>query len=310
MLELILHHYPTSPFSEKIRLIFGLKKLQWRSVIIPMMMPKDDVIALTGGYRKTPLLQVGADIYCDTALIADVIERLHPTPSLYPHENGEEARIIAQWADSTLFWTMIPHVMQPAGLRELFAGQPPEVIQAFGADRKAFRGSAPRMMPAEATPALALYLHRIEAMLSDGRPYLLGPVPTIADFSTYHSLWFVRRAPSIAGILEGRARTAKWMEHVRAIGHGEGREMKSDEAIEVARASTPASINEHAFVDTHGIAIGERVTVAATDYGTDPVAGELVVSTRDEVAIHRLDPRAGDVVVHFPRIGFQLTRAA
>ena len=56
---LILHHYPGSPFAEKIRLILGFKGLHWSSVIIPNVMPKPDVIALTGGYRKTPVLQIG-----------------------------------------------------------------------------------------------------------------------------------------------------------------------------------------------------------------------------------------------------------
>ena len=54
MADLILHHYPTSPFAEKIRLVLGYKNLDWKSVIIPMIMPKPDVVALTGGYRKPP----------------------------------------------------------------------------------------------------------------------------------------------------------------------------------------------------------------------------------------------------------------
>ena len=84
MPDLILHHYPSSPFSEKIRLVLGYKKLAWKSVIIPAIMPKPDVVALTGGYRKTPFLQVGADIYCDSALICDVLEHVQPEPTLYP----------------------------------------------------------------------------------------------------------------------------------------------------------------------------------------------------------------------------------
>src|SRR6202035_4807297 len=72
--RIILHHYPTSPFAEKIRLIMGFKGMHWSEVLIPTIMPKPDVVALTGGYRKTPILQIGADIYCDTALIADVID--------------------------------------------------------------------------------------------------------------------------------------------------------------------------------------------------------------------------------------------
>ena len=105
MPDLILHHYPASPFSEKIRLILGYKGLRWKSVVIPMIMPKPDVIALTGGYRKTPILQIGADIYCDTALIARVLERLAPAPSLFPQGDTlavqAAARHIWMWGMSS-----------------------------------------------------------------------------------------------------------------------------------------------------------------------------------------------------------------
>ena len=115
MNDLILHHYSTSPFSEKIRLILGYKKLAWKSVVIPPIMPKPDVVALTGGYRKTPFLQIGADIYCDTALICDILEHRQPTPTLYPAHNKGLARVLAQWADSTLFWTAMAWNFSPAG---------------------------------------------------------------------------------------------------------------------------------------------------------------------------------------------------
>ena len=56
----------------------------------------------------------------------------------------------------------------------------------------------------EATAALTLYLARLDAMLEDGRPCLLGPLPSLADFSGYHSLWFIRRAGPLAKeLLEG-----------------------------------------------------------------------------------------------------------
>jgi len=309
MPQLILHHYPSSPFSEKIRLIFGLKKLQWQSVIIPAVMPKPDVVALTGGYRKTPVMQIGADVYCDTALIADVIEALYPAPTLYHEDVGAQARVVAQWADTTLFWTMIPYVFQPAGMQSIFAGVPPEQVQAFANDRKAFRGNAPRMTLAEASGALQVYLQRLEGMLRDGRPYLLGALPTIADFSTYHSMWFIRRGGALASILDPHPRLDNWIEHVRKIGHGQGSELSSAAALAIANEGSHASIGHLQYVDTHGIALGERVRIAATDYGVDPVEGELVVCAANELALRRTDPRAGEVIVHFPRIGFQLSRA-
>ncbi len=79
MPDIILHQYATSPFSEKIRLVLGAKGLTWNAVEIPPILPKPDLLALTGGYRRTPVMQIGADIYCDTALICDVLDRLAPS---------------------------------------------------------------------------------------------------------------------------------------------------------------------------------------------------------------------------------------
>ena len=62
MADILLHHYDNSPFSEKIRLALGLKRLAWRSVIQPNMMPKPHLVPLTGGYRRIPVLQIGADV--------------------------------------------------------------------------------------------------------------------------------------------------------------------------------------------------------------------------------------------------------
>ena len=109
MADIILHHYETSPFSEKIRLVLGYKQLAWKSVLIPPIMPKPDVLALTGGYRKTPFLQIGADMYCDSELICDVLEHLKPAPTLYPEGLKGAARITAQWADTTLFWAAMAY---------------------------------------------------------------------------------------------------------------------------------------------------------------------------------------------------------
>ena len=128
MSNIILHHYPLSPFAEKVRLIFGFKKMQWQSVIIPMYMPKPDVIALTGGHRRTPFMQVGADIYCDTSLICNMLEQHQPSPSLFgPHAKGL-VNSLAQWADNIVFPTAMGYNFQPAGAAHVFASTAPEVV--------------------------------------------------------------------------------------------------------------------------------------------------------------------------------------
>jgi glutathione S-transferase len=77
MSALILHHYDFSNYSEKVRVALGFKSLEWSSVIVPPVTPKPDLTALTGGYRRAPVLQIGADIYCDTRLILRELERRH-----------------------------------------------------------------------------------------------------------------------------------------------------------------------------------------------------------------------------------------
>src|ERR1051326_3820360 len=91
MTDVILHHYDISPYSEKVRLGLGLKGLAWASVEMPVIMPKPDLTALTGGYRKAPVLQIGADIYCDSQLIMRELERRHPSPSFYAAGRGAAA---------------------------------------------------------------------------------------------------------------------------------------------------------------------------------------------------------------------------
>jgi len=303
MQDLILHHYDGSPFSEKVRLMLGFKGQSWRSVKVPVIMPKPDVLALTGGYRKTPVVQVGADVYCDTALIAGLLEARAPEPTLFPAP-APLAPLLAQWADGTLFWTVIPYAMQPAGMAQIFQGVPPEVIKAFAADRGPFTAGMTRQNPADATANLQGYLATLQAQLAGGQPFLFGSQPSIADFSVAHCLWYLRRAGTLAGIVSAHAQLSAWLDRVLAFGHGQAQPMSSADAIAVA-----ATAGGHAATEVLpglGHDAGQPVTVRATDYGLDPVAGTLVGLSADEVVIERRDERAGAVHVHFPRRGFQI----
>jgi glutathione S-transferase len=306
MSELIFHHYASSPFSEKVRLVFGYKDLAWKSVVIPVIMPKPDVIALTGGYRKTPILQVGADVYCDTALICRVLDRLHPQPSLYPAPVEGLASILAQWADSALFWCAIPYTMQPKGIASVFADATPEALKAFSVDRAAFTSGMRRSTLADATAQLTVYLGWLENQLADGRRFFAGDAPSIADFSIAHSLWFIRRAPEVAGMLARYVKLDAWYARVQAFGHGRHERLASPDAIAIAANTKQRAPAE--FDESQGFARDEPVNVSATDYGADPVAGLLAGISHEEVVVRRNDERAGAVHVHFPRIGFQVKR--
>jgi glutathione S-transferase len=305
MHELILHHYPNSPFAEKARLALGLKQLAWRSVIIPMVMPKPDLVALTGGYRRTPVLQIGADIYCDTQCIARELERRAPEPTLYPQASAGLAHALAFWADRTLFQTAVSLVFGTLG--DL-------VPKEFVRDREQLRGApfdvaAMKAAAPHARDQLRAHLGLIEAQLRAGRSFLLGDAPGLVDLCAYHPLWFVRNLPPLAGALEAFPLVRAWMDRVAALGHGSPRELGSREALEIARAAEPAALPAADPGDPSGRKPGDRVSVAPDDYGKDPVVGELVASTAHEVAIRRSDPQAGSLVVRFPREGYVVSPA-
>ncbi len=301
---MILHHYPTSPFAEKIRLIFGYKNIAWQGVHIPMVMPKPDLIPLTGGYRKTPVLQIGADIYCDTALICDVLEHLVPTPSLYNAAPKGLVRSLAQWADSLLFPVAMAYNFQPKGAQHVMAGMPEDLVKAFAPDRQAMRGGAARMPAADATAMYKSHLRRISSML-EGQLFLLGDTPCLADFSVYHSIWFTyAKVPNIDSILDATPLVRAWATRMAEFGHAEHETIPAAKAIEIAKHAQPQPLTDDVFQDEHGFPLGTQVTVAADSFGTEPTAGKLVAATRTRLTLERSDPLTGTVHVHFPRMGF------
>ena len=306
MSDFILHHYPFSTFSEKVRAALGCKGLPWHSVEIAGVPPRPLLSPLTGGYRRAPVLQVGADIYCDTALIARVLEAAQPTPSLYP-VSMPLAALLAQWADGVLFGAAVAWAMQPAGVAAIMGDPSPEVLKGFAVDRAAMRSSsAPRLTLVDGTAQLKAHLATLNAQLAAGGPWLLGAAPSIADFSVGHCLWFIRLAKPVAHLLDAYPAIGPWLDRLQAIGHHRFTEMSSADAI-----ATAASAAGHAPVSVAaglGFEPGQPITVAATDYGSDLVAGTLVGLSPESVTLRRQDVRAGTVHVHFPRFGFQLKK--
>ncbi len=307
--DIYFHHYPTSPFAEKMRAIFGYKGLAWKSVLQPQVMPKPDLVALTGGYRRIPVLQIGNDVICDTALICDVLEHISPDKPLYPTGIKGAARTVAQWADSTLFWVAMSYNFSPSGAAFMFADRPPEALATFAEDRKAMRAGAARMAAQDATPAYKSYLRRISTML-EGQDFVLSAQPSVADFAIYHPLWFTRNIAPLAGILDATPNVLAWMDRIKALGHGQMTKSDAAQSIAACAAFTGANhlfdVKNEVFQDEHGIALGSQVSITAESFGLEPTVGELVAATRTRYTLRRSDASAGMVHVHFPRIGFVL----
>lgn len=307
MADLILHHYATSPFSEKVRVAFGIKQLAWKSVLIPNIMPKPDLMPLTGGYRKTPVMQVGADIYCDTQLIMMEIEKRAPKSPLLPVGQEGEARALAMWIDRTIFWSAVGVVMGAIG---------DQLPEAFKKDRTEFSGrpfDGERLKAAQPMAREQVYaqLTLAEQILRDGRPFLLGAVPCVADCALYNPVWFLQvrmGAGPAPSPLDRLPKIVEWSERMKVFGSGKPTEMSATDALEVARAATPEAgkVDE---LDPSGLRAGQMVSVTPDDTGRVPVTGTLFGLTNDRVSILRSDERVGDVAVHFPRAGFVVTPA-
>ena len=306
MSDIILHHYPASPFSEKVRRIFGYKGIAWRSVIIPRMLPKPDVLPLSGGYRKTPIMQIGADIYLDTAQISREIERRFPTPPLFPAGLESATTIIGAWADWTLFFDVVGVVFGTAGA---------SVPADFAADR--FKLSDGLMDPVRYSRDLPhlrtqvrSHLFWLEHGFADGRPFLLGAAPTYPDFSVYALLLMLTtRVPPETAPLADMPQLQAWMKRIEPLGHGTPTELSPKDALAIAAAGTPVPVVMHHPETIEGVPVGSNVTVAADDYGKDPVAGVLLGVSAQRIVIKRNDPVVGEVNLHFPRSGFRLTAA-
>jgi glutathione S-transferase len=308
MSELILHHYPTSPFAEKARLLLGFKGLSWRSVHISPVMPKPDLTALTGGYRRTPVLQIGADIYCDTSLIARRLEQEKALPAFFPEGQEMIAATFAAWADSVVFQHAVSLVFQPESVAVRFGKLPPEAIKAFLADRAGLfsGGSASRLSAEQAKHQWPTIMTRLEQQLQREQGDFLFGEPSIADFALAHSLWFLKATPVTSPLVDAYPAVSAWFGRVMGFGHGASSEMTSLEALEVARNATPAALPDEQFEEPNGFEPGQLVKVAAIDYGVDPVEGELLFAGSEELILRREDERGGVVHVHFPRFGFRI----
>ena len=306
MSDIILHHYDGSLFSEKIRLLLGYLKLPWKSVVTAPIMPRPHLMPLTGGYRRTPNMQQGADVWCDSKIIAERLAEIAGDKSLH---TGFLSHRVAEWADSHLFRVVVAVTFQPRAVMATMSTLSSTQIEAFQKDRADLSKGAPivTIAPEVAEAHLTHYLIELDAALKDA--FLFGAKPQIADFSVYHCLWLVANNATVAPLLDGYPNVTAWRKRMAAFGHGKFEPMTAEEALAIGTQASPAPIPKIQSVLPTGFALGQRVAVASTDYGSAfPVSGELVVCSAREYAVRRHDPIAGEIVVHFPRQGFALSR--
>ena len=215
MAEFILHHYDTSPFSEKPRVMFGLKGLAWRSVIQPTIMPKPDLVPLTGGYRRAPVMQIGADVYCDSQVIlAEILARSGDDGSAA----AGGAWAVNLWADRLWFGTTVPVIFGEFG---------DSVPRAFIEDREKLSGRPFDVGAMKAAAGIMRSQWRAQAAWIDDAlthaDFLAGAAPGLVDACAYMNIWWLGgAAPGVfEALTAGLDRLAAWRGRVprRRPGH-------------------------------------------------------------------------------------------
>lgn len=303
---MILHHYALSPFSEKVRAMLGYAGLSWQSVTTDEMPPRPMLAPLAGGYRKIPVAQIGADVFCDTRTITREIARLSGKPELALEGVDEEVRAFVAETDLALFMAVM---MSSVGLRvniKLFRAMSFGQLLRFFKDRIQIgrTSTVPRISLKEARARTREHLANMETRLQ-GQPWLFGDKPCIADFSAYHALWFLREVAE-SKMLQPFPSVLAWMDRIKAFGQGASTPLSQEAALEAARKTRPRPLPEAATQDA---LLGKTVQVTPTDYGQVPSTGTLVY--RDDNHIVVALANAGDAVVHvhFPADGFEVREA-
>jgi len=255
------------------------------------------MVRLTGGYRRIPVLQIGADLYFDSLYITEELERRFPrAPSLFAGSGVGLARAFSQWTDGPLFM----------GLVGLLFGGDWQVDQAFLDDRSALIGRP--FDPGEfaaARAALTLQLRQhmdlIEAQLADGRAYLTGERPDAIDAALAAQTTFARwgRGAS-AAVIDDFAAVCAWEARVRALGHGDrGPDVGREDAIAVAAAARPAPVLAAGGDGT--FSPGEAVSIRFHDANSPPLQGELLQIDLYGLTLKPAVSEAGDVHIHMSR---------
>ncbi|TGL65777.1 glutathione S-transferase [Leptospira sarikeiensis] len=302
--KIILHHYSASPYSEKARLFLGFKKVSWSSVVMPSILPKPDLIPLTGGYRRAPVLQIGSDIYCDTSSILEKLHSIFPDPAISSDQNAESAELIGYLVDSEIFVKVARFVMGS------YAQKLPQDLVDDRAKMHPHYPFTRENLEKDVEYLhllLSKYLPKFGSILSSNR-YFGGEVPAYADFTIYTIFWFLNTIRKMKPLTGGRENLLAWFSRMKEFGQEESSLITSEDALLISKNSEPLPISDPEVLDT-GFKEGDKVLVSPEFYDHETISGILLRSTSSEIILSSENDRVGKVHIHFPRLGYGLRKS-
>ena len=303
MTNLIFHHYPPSPVAEKVRSAFGMKGLSWASVEIPRLPPKPLLMPLTGGYRRTPVAQIGADIYGDSQTIFRLLDEISDGPKLV----SPYSMTMASWCESVLFALALRVVLTSA-----MDSAPPEFIS----DRGSLyfeKGWTKEQMKADFptfVSQLQAGLSLLEGQAMQNGTYLGGEAPDQTDANMHYLIWFIKgRWDEGASFLAQFPKLLDIEERLTALGTGTSHEMSGEEALEIARTHTPQSPTGIFCANRENLAVGDKVMVRQASDSADPdIIGHLRMLDDTRVSLDLVHDLVGHTALHLPVLGYKITK--
>ena len=298
---LILHQYDISPFSQKAQKMMGLKELSWQSVEMPMIAPKPDVEALTGGYRGTPVLQIGRDVFIDNWMIARALDEFDASGPAINAQGGLREAALYAWGE---------RLFTPLLLAALAAYQS-EWDADFLADRK-------RVFPdvdfdtldvsdPDRRSQVRAYLGTVEAQLGLDQDFLGGAQADSCDIHVWGMVWMIHSAlPALMPIVETFPRLTDWYERVSALGTGDREDVKIDVAWQSLKDGPARPLPDTPDQEPLAPWVGEVVDIAAGSADRGSASGRLLAVDHEQVVLG-VEPISGEAAqVWFPRFGYHL----
>ena len=294
----ILYHYSMSPYSEKVRLAMGLNNQAWTSVVVPALPPRRSLDDLIGGYRRIPVLQIGAQFYCDSELA--FVALFGANSATCTLGAGDEA--LRRWAEEDIFFAVIAAASPLKVLKYLFGQLGLVGVARFIRDRSRMMRDATVTVKTSAVAAASVEKYVLHlAQLLAARPFLSGPRPGYLDLCCYHPLWMAL-AVDKGAVASWPLQVQEWITQMGQLTHGVSASASRGSIVE-AITSDQVEISGEVSKPHH---YGETVAVAPLDYARDETVGELLMLSDDRIVIRSRFETEHPMSMHFPRRGFEV----
>lgn len=298
---IILHQYDISPFSQKAQKMLGLKGLAWQSVEMPMIAPKPHVEALTGGYRGTPVMQIGGDVYVDNWMIAEALDHVSPEA---PHINARgplSDGAIYAWGER-LFTPL---------LHSALAAYKDQWDADFLADRKRVFPEvdfdALEVHDTERLSQIRAYLGAINAELNQREGFLGGERADSWDIHAWGLVWMIKSAlPEVSQFVDCFPALMQWYERMTQIGTGTREDAEIDVAWRALKLSEKRTLPPSELDEPLNEWLGRSVRVLPDSADRGGSQGRLA-AVGHEQAVLVVEPLPGiEAQVWFPRFGYHI----